>query len=81
MRSAEASAAVREQRRHQMDSVIVNIMKRNEQMDLDALIAAATKALESRFKASASDLRKRIDDLESRDYIEPEGNNVYAYVP
>ena len=79
--SAEASAAVREQRRHQMDSVIVNIMKRNEQMDLDALIAAATKALESRFKASASDLRKRIDDLESRDYIEPEGNNVYAYVP
>ena len=59
----------------------MNIMKRNESLALSDLLSAASDALKNRFKASPKDLKKRIDDLVSRDYIEPDGDDVYLYVP
>jgi cullin 3 len=69
-------------RKSLLDSVIVRIMKTRKHMEYNALIGEVIRMVSNRFLPQPSDIKKRIEDLMERDYIErsPDNPNVYSYL-
>ena len=73
---------VEEERRHLVEAAIVRIMKTRKTLKHNDLIAEVTKQLSVRFVASPQFIKKRIEGLIERDYLERSeyDHRLYQYV-
>ena len=74
--------AVEEDRRHLVEAAIVRIMKARKTLSHNDLIAEVTRQLHHRFSATPKFIKKRIESLLDREYLErsTQNNQVYEYV-
>ena len=75
-------ASVEEDRRHLIEASIVRVMKARKSLDHNNLIAEVAKQLNSRFRPTPQQIKKRIESLIERDYLERNriDNKVYDYL-
>lgn len=87
--SAEASAIdgsipapVEEDRRHLVEAAIVRIMKARKSLHHNDLIAEVSRQLSVRFSPSPQFIKKRVESLIEREYLEraEDDRRVYTYV-
>jgi len=73
---------VDEDRKPQIDAGIVRVMKSRRQSDHNNLVAEVTRQLQSRFQPNPSLIKKRIEDLIEREFLErvPGDMKQYRYV-
>ena len=73
---------VEAERRHAMEACIVRIMKARKILDHNDLIIEATEQLLKTFKPTPGMLKRRIEDLISRDYLERDDKDrkMYRYL-
>ncbi|WJX88059.1 Cullin-3A [Trifolium repens] len=78
----ETRQRVEEDRKPQIEAAIVRIMKSRKQLDHNNLIAEVTKQLQSRFLANPTEVKKRIESLIERDFLERDDNDrkLYRYL-
>ncbi|KOM31428.1 hypothetical protein LR48_Vigan01g098300 [Vigna angularis] len=78
----ETRQRVEEDRKPQIEAAIVRIMKSRKQLDHNNLIAEVTKQLQSRFLANPTEVKKRIESLIERDFLERDGSDrrLYRYL-
>lgn len=74
--------AVEEDRRHLVEASIVRIMKARKALNHNDLIAEVTRQLSNRFHPSPQFIKKRIESLIEREYLErsESEHRVYMYV-
>ncbi|KAK8762567.1 hypothetical protein V5799_026169 [Amblyomma americanum] len=74
---------VDEERRFELEAAIVRIMKKHLKLSHDELVAELINLLSARYTPSSEAIRKRIDALIDREYLEraPEDGQVYTYIP
>lgn len=74
--------AVEEDRRHLVEASIVRIMKARKALNHNDLVAEVTRQLSVRFNPSPQFIKKRIESLIEREYLERSSNEhrVYMYV-
>ena len=74
--------AVEEDRRHLVEASIVRIMKARKSLNHNELIAEVTKQLSTRFNPPPQFIKKRIESLIEREYLERSEleHRVYNYV-
>lgn len=79
---AEVPKAVQEDRRQLIEAAVVRIMKTRTTLPHNDLIAEVTKQLSSRFTPKPADIKKRIESLIDREYLErsEEDRKVYNYL-
>jgi cullin 3 len=70
--------AVTEARRHLMEASIVRVMKSRKRMDHNNLVAEVLKHL--KFKPTPQELKKRIEALIERDYLERDEKDMRYYL-
>lgn len=66
---------VDEERKHQIEAAVVRIMKDRKVMEHNTLISEVTKQLSSRFMPSPAMIKKRIEALIDREYLERSTDN------
>ncbi|CAL1716698.1 unnamed protein product [Somion occarium] len=77
----ETKNRVDEERRYQMEACIVRIMKDRKHMPHNDLVNEVTRQLTSRFLPNPLDIKKRIEGLIEREYLERcEDRKSYNYV-
>lgn len=71
-----------EERRHLVEAATVRIMKARKQLHHNELVAEVTKQLQVRFVPTPQFIKKRIEGLIEREYLERNENNhrLYMYV-
>ncbi|KAK9387269.1 Cullin [Lipomyces mesembrius] len=70
---------VDELRRYQTDAAIVRIMKARKSLEHNILVAEVTGQLSSHFRPDAALIKKRIDAMLEREYIERSAENRQLY--
>ncbi len=80
--SAKLPPMVEEERRHLVEAAIVRIMKTRKTLQHNDLIAEVTKQLTVRFVPTPQFIKKRIEGLIERDYLErsEQDHRLYQYV-
>jgi len=75
-------ATVDEDRKHAIEAAIVRIMKTRKTLEHQKLVLEATNQLLRHFKPIPQQIKKRIEDLIAREYLERDANNnnVYKYL-
>ena len=78
----DVAEKVDEDRRHMVEATIVKVMKTRRRIEHNALIAEATKILSSKFGPDPVMIKKRIESLIEREYLErdPEDRRFYKYI-
>eukprot|EP01114_Cavostelium_apophysatum_P003635 TRINITY_DN1368_c0_g1_i2.p1 TRINITY_DN1368_c0_g1~~TRINITY_DN1368_c0_g1_i2.p1 ORF type:complete len:736 (-),score=233.08 TRINITY_DN1368_c0_g1_i2:74-2281(-) len=78
----ETRVKVDEDRKHQIEAAIVRIMKSRKTMEHSNLISEVTKQLASRFMPNPMVIKKRIESLIEREYLERSKTDrkVYNYL-
>ncbi|KAF7809140.1 cullin-3A-like isoform X1 [Senna tora] len=78
----ETRQRVEEDRKPQIEAAIVRIMKSRKQLDHNNLIAEVTKQLQSRFLANPTEVKKRIESLIEREFLERDESDrkLYRYL-
>ncbi|RVW82360.1 Cullin-3A [Vitis vinifera] len=78
----ETRQRVEEDRKPQIEAAIVRIMKSRRVLDHNNLIAEVTKQLQSRFLANPVEIKKRIESLIERDFLERDNvdRKLYRYL-
>lgn len=78
----EVPAGVMEARKNRVEAAIVRIMKTRKQLDHNNLISEVMKQLSSRFTVELQFVKKRIESLIEREYLERDRTNrrVYHYL-
>ncbi|KAJ8773688.1 hypothetical protein K2173_006338 [Erythroxylum novogranatense] len=78
----ETRQRVEEDRKPQIEAAIVRIMKSRRVLDHNNIIAEVTKQLQSRFLANPTEIKKRIESLIERDFLERDGGDrkLYRYL-
>ncbi|KAL1410816.1 hypothetical protein Q8F55_001759 [Vanrija albida] len=77
----ETQEMVDEERRHQIEACIVRIMKNRKTMSHNDLISEVAHQLSARFVPSMSNIKKRIESLIDREYLERTNDiGVYRYL-
>jgi len=73
---------VEEDRRHQVEAAIVRTMKARKKINHNDLVAEVTRQLYYRFNPSPPFIKKRIESLIEREYLQrdPDDNKVYNYL-
>ena len=79
---ADVSDKVDEDRRHMVEATIVKVMKTRRKIEHNTLIAEATKILSQKFNPDPTMIKKRIDSLIDREYMErdTEDRRFYKYI-
>jgi len=72
-------ATVDEDRKHAIEAAIVRIMKTRKSLDHQKLVLEATTQLMRHFKPDPKQIKKRIEDLIAREYLERDANNPNHY--
>eukprot|EP01012_Entosiphon_sulcatum_P002278 TRINITY_DN1045_c0_g1_i1.p1 TRINITY_DN1045_c0_g1~~TRINITY_DN1045_c0_g1_i1.p1 ORF type:complete len:807 (-),score=233.93 TRINITY_DN1045_c0_g1_i1:386-2773(-) len=77
----DAMEKVDESRKFQMDAAVVRIMKSRRRLNGHELTAEVIKQLSSRFQPDPKQIKKRIEDLITRDYLERDeaDRNIFNY--
>lgn len=80
--SAVVPLSVEEDRRHLLEAAIVRIMKARKVLNHNDLVAEVTKQLSGRFVPPPQFVKKRVESLIERDYLERDENDrrVYRYL-
>jgi cullin 3 len=75
-------AKVSDDRKFQLDAVIVRVMKTRKTLEHRMLVMEVTRLLSGRFAPSPDDIKKRIEDLIDREYLErsSESRSKYNYL-
>ncbi|KAJ3022542.1 UNVERIFIED_CONTAM: hypothetical protein HDU68_009045 [Siphonaria sp. JEL0065] len=78
----ETQEKIDEERKHQVEAVIVRIMKSRKRMDHNKLVMEVTEQLSSRFMPVPAMIKTRIEGLIEREYLErdPQERRVYKYM-
>jgi len=73
---------VEEDRKPQIEAAIVRIMKSRKQLEHNNLMAEVTQQLQLRFLANATDVKKRIESLLEREFLERDAvdRKLYRYL-
>jgi len=73
---------VEETRKHLVEAAIVRTMKTRKTMEHNSLVAEVIKQVSARFQPSPADVKRRIEGLIERDYMERdrESKGVYHYL-
>jgi cullin 3 len=66
-------AQIAGQRKTMVEASVVRIMKARKSLDISTLVAEVMRQLANRFEPSTADIKKRIEDLIERDYLERDG--------
>jgi cullin 3 len=79
---AEVAQQIENQRKTMLEASIVRIMKSRKSMDHTNLVMEVTRQLSNRFKPSPAEIKKRIEDLIERDYLERDATDkrIYSYM-
>lgn len=74
--------AVEEDRRHLLEAAIVRIMKARKTLKHNDLIAEVSRQLSARFAPDPQSVKKRIESLIEREYLErnQDDRKVYSYL-
>eukprot|EP00818_Percolomonas_sp_WS_P004924 CAMPEP_0117445226 /NCGR_PEP_ID=MMETSP0759-20121206/5679_1 /TAXON_ID=63605 /ORGANISM="Percolomonas cosmopolitus, Strain WS" /LENGTH=754 /DNA_ID=CAMNT_0005237381 /DNA_START=439 /DNA_END=2703 /DNA_ORIENTATION=- len=75
----QTKSKIDEERKWVMDAVIVRIMKMRRKMHHRSLILEVTEQLQNRFMPPPDSVKKRIESLIEREYIQREGRSTYLY--
>uniref|UniRef100_A0AB38Z7I0 Cullin family n=1 Tax=Paeonia suffruticosa TaxID=45171 RepID=A0AB38Z7I0_PAESU len=78
----ETRQRVEEDRKPQIEAAIVRIMKSRRVLDHNNIIAEVTKQLQSRFLANPVEIKKRMESLIERDFLERDNvdRKLYRYL-
>ncbi|KAJ7943492.1 putative Cullin [Quillaja saponaria] len=78
----ETRQKVEEDRKPQIEAAIVRIMKSRKQLDHNNIITEVTKQLQSRFLANPIEVKKRIESLIEREFLERDNidRKLYRYL-
>ncbi|TYH19247.1 hypothetical protein ES288_A05G337800v1 [Gossypium darwinii] len=78
----ETRQRVEEDRKPQIEAAIVRIMKSRKVLDHNNIIAEVTKQLQSRFLANPTEIKKRIESLIEREFLERDNSDrkMYRYL-
>ncbi|ORX96190.1 Cullin-domain-containing protein [Basidiobolus meristosporus CBS 931.73] len=78
----ETRERVDEDRKHQIEAAAVRIMKDRKTMEHNNLISEVTRQLSSRFLPNPMDIKKRIEALIEREYLErsEDDRKIYNYL-
>lgn len=78
----ETREKVEEDRRPQIEAAIVRLMKSRKVLDHNEVIASVTQQLSNRFNPSPAAVKRRIESLIEREYLERDQNdrNLYRYI-
>jgi len=73
---------VDEDRRHMVEATIVKVMKTRRRIEHNALLTESTKILINKFNPDPTLIKKRIESLIEREYLErdPEDRRFYKYI-
>jgi cullin 3 len=69
-------------RKPQIESAIVRVMKARKRLDYNTLIVEVSSAVKNRFSPTPSDIKKHLESLIEREFIERDENDrkIYLYV-
>ncbi|KAL1213642.1 Cullin-3B [Cardamine amara subsp. amara] len=78
----ETRQRVKEDRKPQIEAAIMRIMKSRRVLDHNNIITEVTKQLQSRFLANPTEIKKRIESLIERDFLERDSTDrkLYRYL-
>ena len=78
----ELSAKVEDDRKHIVDATIVKVMKSHKKIDHNRLIKECIKILSSKFLPDPQLIKRRIEGLIERDYMDrdKEDRTIYNYI-
>lgn len=78
----EVSEKVDEDRRHMVEATIVKVMKTRRRLDHNSLICETSKILSQKFVPDPIMIKKRIESLIEREYLERdnEDRKYYKYI-
>lgn len=78
----ETRHKVEEDRKPQIEAAIVRIMKSRKVLDHNSIIAEVTRQLATRFRAEPAVVKKRIESLIEREFLErdPDDRKLYRYL-
>lgn len=79
---SEVAEKVDEDRRHMIEATLVKVMKTRRKLEHNALITEATKILSQKFSPDPLMIKKRIESLIEREYMErdTEDRRFYKYI-
>ncbi|KAL3815950.1 hypothetical protein ACHAXA_003571 [Cyclostephanos tholiformis] len=80
--SSSVPVAVEEDRRHLLEAAIVRVMKARKSMNHNDLVAEVTRQLSGRFVPSPQFVKKRVESLIEREYLERDEHDrrIYRYM-
>lgn len=78
----DIAAQLESQRKGMLDASIVRIMKARKTLDHANLVAEVTRQLSARFMPAPADIKRRIEDLIEREYLERDAGDkkLYSYL-
>jgi len=78
----DITAQIEAQRKTQTDAAIVRVLKARKSIDHANLVAEVTRQLAARFRPTPAEIKKRVEDLIERDYLERDAadRQLYTYV-
>jgi len=76
---SDIAALIELQRKSMTEAAIVRILKARKSIDHANLVAEVTRQLSVRFRAQPAEIKKRVEDLIDRDYIERDATDRQLY--
>jgi len=78
----ETQKKIEEDRKHMIEAAVVRIMKARKTMQHAQLVVEVTKQLQSRFRPNPLFIKKRIESLIDREYLErsQQDRKTYNYL-
>jgi len=78
-KKADVPAGVLEARKNRVEAALVRVMKARKTLDHNNLLAEVVKQLSARFAVEPAFIKKRIDSLIEREYIQRDKDNRRLY--
>jgi cullin 3 len=76
----ETRQRIEDDRKPQIEAAIVRIMKARRQLDHNGVVTEVTKQLTSRFVPNPTDIKKHLENLIEREFIERDRNDRKLYI-